>query len=136
MAAIAIINTSVEFAELLRDTLEDEGLGRAAVGYVHRFKRREEDVGEFFARNDPAVVIFDIAVPYEENWRYCREVRALPEAGGRRFITTTTNRAALEGLVGPSEALEIIGKPFDLEQLIEAVKRGLAGEEAPAEAPG
>jgi DNA-binding NtrC family response regulator len=135
MAALAIINTSVEFAELLRDTLEDEGLGRAAVGYVHQFKRREEDVGAFLTRHDPAVVIFDVAVPYEENWRYFQEARALPEARGRRFITTTTNRAALEGFVGPNDAIEIIGKPFDLEQLIDTVRRALAGGEAPAESP-
>ena len=44
-----------------------------------------------------------------------------------RFILTTTNKPALDKLVGESEALEIIGKPYDLERVITAV-RGALGE--------
>ena len=35
-------------------------------------------------------------------------------------------RTALERLVGDSEALEIIGKPYDLGRVIEAVRTALA----------
>ena len=36
---------------------------------------------------------------------------------------TTTHKVNLERLVGPTEAIEIIGKPYDLEEVVAAVKR-------------
>ena len=44
----------------------------------------------------------------------------------REFVLTTTNKPALEQLVGDTEALEIIGKPYDLRRVIDAVRAALA----------
>ena len=45
---------------------------------------------------------------------------------GRPFVITTTNKPALDKLVGETEALEIIGKPYDLAQVVDAVRAALA----------
>ena len=44
-----------------------------------------------------------------------------------RFVLTTTNKPALDKLVGATEAIEIIGKPYDLERVVEAVRTALDG---------
>ena len=61
----------------------------------------------------------------EEGFR--RLTAAVPEMP---FVLTTTNKPALDALVGPTDALEIIGKPFDLDQLVAAVRRALARRDA------
>jgi CheY-like chemotaxis protein len=127
MPLIAIINTSVETIDMLRDLLEDEGFAVVAT-YVVRLKRGEQDLTSFFAEHRPQAVLYDIAIPYEENWDFLQQ--QVPPASGlaeRQFVLTTTNKAALEHLVGPTAALEIIGKPFDLEVLMLAVRRAVAG---------
>jgi DNA-binding NtrC family response regulator len=41
-------------------------------------------------------------------------------------LLTTTNKDALAECVGSTEALEIVGKPYDLDELLTAVRRALA----------
>ena len=50
---------------------------------------------------------------------------AFQPAQGCRFILTTTNKPALDKLVGETEALEIIGKPYDLDRVVAAVRAAL-----------
>jgi hypothetical protein len=47
---------------------------------------------------------------------------------GRRFILTSTNAAAARELSGASDLYEILGKPFDIDAIVNAVRRA-AGEE-------
>jgi len=53
-------------------------------------------------------------------------VRSAEPMQRREFVLTTTNKPALEQLVGDTEALEIIGKPYDLRRVIDAVRAALA----------
>jgi hypothetical protein len=43
----------------------------------------------------------------------------------RLVVLTTTHKGHLEELVGPTDAIEIVGKPYDVNQVIGAVRRGL-----------
>jgi hypothetical protein len=45
-------------------------------------------------------------------------------------VLTTTNRTVLELLVGPTNSIELIGRPFDLETIVQGVKRALASNTA------
>ena len=122
---VAIVNTSEEISELLRQVFEDEGF-QAVVAYVTDFKRGEPDAGAFLTQHDPRVVVWDIAIPYEENWEFFQSVQRSEAGRGRWFVLTTTNRRVLEQLVGPTGAFELVGKPFDLYELVETVRKALS----------
>jgi CheY-like chemotaxis protein len=122
---VAVLNTSEELIEMLCMAFEDHGY--ATVGaYIVHFKRGTQDLATFFATHQPDAVVYDIAVPYENNWRYfCDQVLTAGFLPPQKFVLTTTNKAALERLVGPTSAIELVGKPFDLEDIVAAVEQAL-----------
>jgi len=117
---VAVVNTAEELAEILELALQQEGLTTAR-GFTLDFKRGRQDLNVFFQTHEPRVVVWDVAIPYQENWHYAQAVQDLPAAQGRTFILTTTNERALRLLTGETEVCEIIGKPFDLQHVVEAV---------------
>jgi DNA-binding NtrC family response regulator len=121
---IAVVNSSEDIVTMLRLALEDEGFATVA-GHVPRFKSGHDDLLAFLQTHDPAVIVFDIAPPYADNWRFLNLVRDTRAAQGRAFVITTTNRARLEQEVGDTAAIEIVGKPFDLQEVVDAVRRAL-----------
>ena len=110
---IAVFNSSEDTVELLRTVLEAEGF-QTVVGHIPDVKKGEMDLIEFVNHHTPAVIIYDISPPYDANWRFLRLVRSVEPLKPRQFVITTTNKPALESLVGANDALEIIGKPYDL----------------------
>ncbi len=126
---VAIINTSEDIVAFLRELLAADGF-RPVTGFVPDFREGRQDLDAFLQEHDPAVIIWDIGFPYDRNWAYFQEVRGSDAARGRRFVLTTTNKRALEELVGPTPAHELIGKPYDIEALLGAVHRAV-GTAAP-----
>ncbi len=121
---VAVFNSSDDTVELLRTALEQQGLHTVA-GSIPDLKKGEVDFIGFVEHHKPTVIVYDISVPYEPNWTFLRLVRSSERAKACRFVLTTTNKPALEALVGETETLEIIGKPYDLQRVIEAVQKGL-----------
>jgi CheY-like chemotaxis protein len=119
---VAIINSSSAVIELLRTLLESAGY-ETVTAHIDDIKNGGLDLLDFLKTHDPQVVIYDISIPYEENWTFLKLVRDTEAASGRRFVITTTNKQRLEQLVGPTDTLEIVGKPFDLDQVLAAVQR-------------
>jgi CheY-like chemotaxis protein len=131
---VAVINTSVDTIDVLTEILREEGGFDTAAATVTDFRDGKDSIDDFFRRYDPGAVVWDVAIPYEENWRYfAEEVR--PRFPAVPFVLTTTNRAVLERLVGPTGVIELVGKPFDLDQILTAVQRAVASlEEKPSPA--
>ena len=121
---VAVINTSEQLIALLRLALESEGY-RTVTAFTHELKSRDIDLAAFLQEHDARVIVYDIAVPYEENWDFFQELLRMPSVASRQFVLTTTNKRALDELVGPTRTLEIIGKPFDLAQFLDAVRGAL-----------
>jgi DNA-binding response OmpR family regulator len=127
---VAILNTNEDIVTLLRALLESEGC-KVVTAHIRHLKDGRVDLLDFVKEFDPAVVLYDVAPPYEENWRFLGLLRDTDALRGRRFVITTTNRAMLERLVGPTGAHEILGKPFDLDEVVRVVKAALSGEGRP-----
>ena len=125
---IAVFNSSDDTVELLRTALEHEGF-QTVVGHIPDLKKGELDLVNFIEHHGPHVIVYDISPPYEQNWAFLRLVRSSHAARGRRFVITTTNKSALDGLVGSTESLEIIGKPYDLGRVIGAVRAAVDAPE-------
>jgi DNA-binding NarL/FixJ family response regulator len=123
---IAVFNSSSDTVEMLRAVLEQQGFHTVS-GHIADLKKGELDFVDFIKHHRPAVIVYDISPPYDTNWRFLRLVRSSQPAQGARFILTTTNKPVLDDLVGDNDALEIIGKPYDLERVVAAVREALDG---------
>jgi DNA-binding NtrC family response regulator len=119
---VAVVNASESVRDLVASTIEDDGY-RTMMAHADDFIRGRASVGDFLAEHDPAVVVWDVSPPYESNWLFLQGVIGSREAAGRGFVITTTNLKALSEAIGEGPALELIGKPFDLEEISAAVKK-------------
>lgn len=123
---IGVANTSEDIMELLRLAFERNGWATVAV-HLPDVKAGRVSFDEFLRRHDPAGLVIDIAPPYDDNWRFVRQLRALPSMRGRALVITTTNVRHLARLSGEETgAIEIVGKPNDIEAVAEAMRRALA----------
>lgn len=120
---IAVINSNEDTVEMIRTCLQHHGFTSVVTGHVNDIKRGTTDVVEFVDVHDPQVFVWDISIPYEENWKFVHMLMGHERMQGRRFVLTTTNRRALESMVGRTETIEIVGKPYDLEQIVRAVRK-------------
>jgi CheY-like chemotaxis protein len=121
---VAVFNSSDDTVEMLRTVLERQGL-HTVPGKIPDLKRGELDFISFVEHHRPAVIVYDMSPPYDTNWAFLRLVRSSDAAKQSQFVITTTNKPALDKLVGETEALEIIGKPYDLQLVVDAVRRAL-----------
>jgi DNA-binding NarL/FixJ family response regulator len=124
---VAILNTNDDTVEMLRMMLELEGI-LAVSAHANEVKRGELDFGGFLREHDPKVVIVDIPPPYDRSWLLTQHLRAMPAAAGRKFVLTSTNPARLKEIAHAEEPiLEIIGKPYDMQMIVDAVRTALDG---------
>jgi CheY-like chemotaxis protein len=129
-----VMDSSADTLDLLRQYLEFHGFAVETCN-LGRLRREGVDVADTVARVHPDVVVFDIALPYDVNWEMCSALQQDPRIDAP-FVLTTTNRAAVERLTGARGVIEILGKPYDLEHLAEAVRAAVAaGDKAAGDAP-
>jgi DNA-binding response OmpR family regulator len=126
MAVVAVINSSADTVEMLSLYLQQEGF-EPVTAHIDEIKRGSLDFLRFVEEHDPHVIVYDVAPPYEQNWTYLNMLRRLDVMQGRAVVITTTHKENLERLVGPTGAIEIIGKPYDMQEVVTAVKRAVDG---------
>lgn len=116
---IAVFNTNPEVLDLVRESLQGAGYA-TVVAHIDDLKRGRVDMIQFIEEHKPDVIVYDIGPPYDTNWTFLRLMRNSKVMQGRAFVVTTTNKRALEDLTGPSDVFELLCKPYDLQQIVDA----------------
>lgn len=118
---IAVMNSSADLVRILQIALEDDGF--RTVTLVSTIVGRATGPLAFLREHEPAAAVYSISPPYRESWEILQAVRR--QWRGGRYVITTTNLGALRACVGPADAIELVGKPFDLDQITQALRRVL-----------
>ena len=122
---VAILNSNDDTVEMLRMMLESEGMV-AVSAHVSAMRRGQFDFAGFLAEHDPAVIIYDVIPPYETSWRFFEHLRNMPTMANRAYVLTSTNPERVRQATSAEEPVfEIMGKPYDLQQIVEAVKNAI-----------
>ena len=127
---VAIFNSNDDTIELLRMCLELQGFVVSS-GHLADIKRGKFDLSAFLTQHRPDAIIYDLAPPYEQSWNLLKRLRDDGPLAGYKILLTTTNARRVEEVIGLTEVLEVVGKPYDLEAIVAGVRR-LTGEAGPA----
>lgn len=117
---IAVFNTSEDTIDMLRHFFEHKGFV-VVTAFTYALRDGETDLEGLMRQHQPKVIVYDISLPYEENWRLFEHIRSSPACKGVPFVITTTNEAQVRKVAGNEPVLEIVGKPYDLDELAKRV---------------
>jgi CheY-like chemotaxis protein len=122
---VGVFNSSQDTIDMLRELFEHHGMV-VVTTYTNQLRDAETDLEALMRQHHPDVIVYDISPPYEPNWRLMQHIRAAPVCAGVPFVLTTTNAVQVKKIASTSdEILEIIGKPYDLGQVLEAARRAV-----------
>jgi DNA-binding response OmpR family regulator len=123
---VALFNASDDTVEMVQRMLDASGYSCLVGCHFADLKKGRVDFARYLDLHSPEVVIFDISPPYKENWLFFKTLRDGPAMQGRGLVLTTTNKARLDEAVGDdSKAFEIVGKPYDLDEIKFAIQAAL-----------
>jgi len=126
---VAVVQDDGTLQWLLREALEE-------AGYRARVWPTGDGAYPDFRASPPALALLDIRLERPDaGWELLQQLRADPATAGIPVLVTTADGAFLRERAGEARALgaEVLALPFDLDDLLAAVRR-LAGP--PGAAPG
>ena len=110
---------------MLRIAFEQAGMVAVST-FTHLIRDGEVDIHAFMRQHRPDVIVYDIAPPYDANWRFMTHLRAMPSLSHRPFVITSTNAARVRELAGtPLPVFEVVETPYEIMRLIDAVIRAI-----------
>jgi DNA-binding response OmpR family regulator len=128
---VSLFNASDDTVEMVKRMLETTGICCLTSCRFADLRKGNIDFNAYLRTCNPAVVIFDISPPYIENWEFFKTMRDSIGMEKRGLVLTTTNKLRLDEIIGNnSKAIEIVGKPYDLQQIYDAIERALRKTEA------
>jgi DNA-binding NtrC family response regulator len=120
--AVAVINSTTDIVDMLRIALEQAGFV-VVTALTPQIRDGQVDLEQLVRVNDPKVIVYDIAPPYEPNWNLFQHVATMPPMKGRQFVITSTNAHHVERLASPQEHVyEVVGKTEDISRIVQAVR--------------
>lgn len=120
---VAVFNSSDDMVELLRIMLESNGFVVVS-GHIADLRRAKLDLQAFVRQNGPAAVVYDLVPPYDVQWAFLDHLRRVSPLREIPFVLTSTNATMARELAGRSErVIEVLGRPFDMDELLAAVRR-------------
>lgn len=122
LPVVAVINSTPDIVDMVRVTLEQAGFV-VVTSLTFQIREGQVDVEHFIGQHEPKVIVYDVSPPYEANWALFQHLCRMPVMQGRQFVITSVNAKHVERLAGQHQQVyEIVGKPVDLSQLVQAVK--------------
>jgi CheY-like chemotaxis protein len=121
---VAVLNSNQDVLRLIRGALQDEGY-TVVTEHIVNFKDGAANLLGFLTAHRPAVVVYDVAPPYEENWNFLQLLCRVPEVAEIPMVLTTVNKRALEKAVGATKAFEILGTRDNLAPLVAEINRSV-----------
>ena len=122
---VAILDTSPDTVQMLRHVMQQAGFNVVST-YIHDIREGRVDLDAFLGQHQPSAIVYDIALPYEESWRFFQHIRSRESCVKCQFVLTTTNAREVEKIAGPDQHLyEIVGKPYALGEVTRAVKEAV-----------
>ena len=119
---VAIVNTNPDLVRMLQIALERAGFV-VLILHIEDLRLGASNFDAMLAQHDPRVIVYDVAPPYEQNWRFLAHLRNKTDFGGRQFVLTSVNVKRLQQVVGKDERVyEVVGDNRDLNQIVRAVK--------------
>ena len=120
LPVVAVINTNPDLIELLKARIEAAGL---VVLVIHVADIRAGlDLGAVLTQHQPHVIVYDVVMPYERNWRFLQHLRETT-LRHYRFVLTTPNAVAIARLVGKDEKVyEVLDDRADIDAIVQAVR--------------
>jgi CheY-like chemotaxis protein len=123
---VAVFNSSDDMVELLRILFERHGFV-VVTGHIGQIRRGELDLNSFVEQHKPNVVVYDLVPPYDRQWRFLDHLRQSAPLKNVPFVLSSSNAAATRELSGHDEQIiEVVGRPFEFDALVAAVKRAAA----------
>ena len=128
-ATIAIFDASSDTVEMLTCLFSAAGM-RAVTGPPNDVSAGRFDFVAYMAVHKPEAVIWDIPPPYDVNWGFFKLLRRIGPLQDRAIVLTTTNKPQVDALVSRDSArVEVLGKPYDPQDVLDAVKRAIEMQE-------
>ena len=119
---VAIVNTNPDLVRIMRMSLERAGFVVFEI-HIEDIKLGSANVDSFLRQHDPKVVVYDLAPPYDMNWRFLDHLRNATGFAGRQFVLTSMNaRHAERAVKGDESVYEILGEEKDMAEVVRAVK--------------
>lgn len=119
---VAIVNTNPDLVKILRYNLERTGFVVFEI-HIEDIRLGAASVDSILEQHDPRVIVYDIAPPYDMNWRFLDHLRSSTGFKGRQFVLTSVNARNAADLVGNDESVyEILGENHDILEVVRAVK--------------
>jgi CheY-like chemotaxis protein len=122
LPVVAVINTSPDTVELLRMLFEQSGF-LVVTGLTYDIRDGRMNLEAFVRQHKPDVVVYDIAPPYDRNWAFFQHLRTADIIRTIPVVLTTTNKRSVRAFVSDvPEIHELVGKPYDLDEIVQAVR--------------
>src|SRR5688572_27871104 len=119
---VAIVNTNPDLVRIMRYSLERAGFVVFEI-HIEDIRLGEANVDSFLRQHDPKVIVYDLAPPYDMNWRFLDHLRTSTAFKGCQFVLTSVNvRHAEEIVRGDESVYEILGEEKDSAEDVRAVK--------------
>ena len=128
---VAIFNSLDDILDMVRLAFEAQGFVTATARLAD-IQSGVLDLIAFVEEHKPVALVYDLPRPYEANWNVLRMLRETDSLQDLVWVITTTNKEALELAVPRTNAIEIVlGKPYTVDEVIDAVRKGLQTDAHP-----